>query len=194
MKQPFLIGEFIYLRALLEADLNDGAYIDWLNDAEVCQFNSHHLFPYTPSQGRDYIQSVTGNTSALVLAICLKENNRHIGNIALNRIDPIARQAEYAILMGDKSAWGKGYAKEASFLICHHGFQALNLNRIYCGTSEHNIPMQKLATYMAMQPEGRRRQAQYKQGHYIDILEYGVLRNEFVAKFQLENVNIESCV
>jgi ribosomal-protein-alanine N-acetyltransferase len=42
MKNPFLVGENIYLRPL---DLNDlrGNYINWLNDSEVCKYNSHIL-------------------------------------------------------------------------------------------------------------------------------------------------------
>ncbi len=182
MKQAFLTGERIYLRGLREADL-DGNYIDWLNDAEICRHNSHHVFPYSRNVGADYIKNLDNNRQTLVLAICLNVTAEHIGNISLQRIDPISRQAEFAILMGEKEHWGQGYAKEAARLICDHGFNTLNLNRIYCGTSEENIAMQKLAQFMGMQKEGRRRQAQFKNGKYVDIMEFGVLKSEFVDVF-----------
>ena len=38
MKNPFLLGEKIYLRGLNEKDIN-GNYIKWLNDSEVCKYN-----------------------------------------------------------------------------------------------------------------------------------------------------------
>jgi RimJ/RimL family protein N-acetyltransferase len=39
--------------------------------------------------------------------------------------------------------------------------------------------MQKLALKLGMKPEGRRRQAMYKNGKYSDILEYGILKTEY---------------
>lgn len=191
MKHPFLIGENLYLRALSESDV-DGSYVDWLNDSDVCEHNSHHVFPYSKESARTYIQSVNANKNSLVLAMCLKSSDQHIGNIALQNIDTIAMKAEFAIIMGDKQQWGKGYAKEAAYLLCNHGFMALNLNRIYCGTSETNIAMQKLASYLGMTQEGCRRQSQFKRGHYLDLLEYGILRYEFLTKFQLEKTYQES--
>jgi RimJ/RimL family protein N-acetyltransferase len=39
--------------------------------------------------------------------------------------------------------------------------------------------MQKLAKKMKMLQEGVRRQAMYKMGKHVDIIEYGVLKDEF---------------
>ncbi len=185
MKQPFLIGERVYLRSLLPEDAQ-GNYVNWLNDEEVCRYNSHHVFPYPPSSAEEYIRAMANNRQAITLAVCLKDTDEHIGNITLNRIEPISRQAEFAIVMGEKQHWGKGYSKEAAYLLCDHGFKTLNLNRIHCGTAEDNIAMQKLAAYLGMKEEGRRRQAHFKNGRYVDLVEYGVLRDEFITKFQLE--------
>jgi hypothetical protein len=44
MAQAFLQGKNIYLRIIEASDLNAN-YQNWFNDAEVCQFNSHHRFP-----------------------------------------------------------------------------------------------------------------------------------------------------
>ena len=181
---PFLIGEKIYLRALVETD-SEGPYPTWFNDAEVCRGNTHHIFPYTVDAARAYIQRASSDQRQLVLAIVRREDDTHIGNIALDNIDHINRTAELTIIIGDKSRWGKGYGKEAARLICDHGFLALNLNRIACGTFEDNVAMRKLAEYLGMVEEGRRRQAVYKLGRYVDVIEYGVLRNEYVARFNL---------
>lgn len=144
MKYPFLIGDKIYLRGLEIKDLESN-YIQWLNDEEVCKYNSHHVFPYYRENAEQYIKDTFNSRKALVLGIILIDNDLHIGNIALQDINYINRSAEFAILMGDKDYWGKGYSKEAAFLIIQHGFMALNLHRIYCGTSSDNLPMQKLA-------------------------------------------------
>ncbi|MBK8190664.1 MAG: GNAT family N-acetyltransferase [Vampirovibrionales bacterium] len=181
MNSPFLTGARVYLRPLLEKDAQ-GPYPAWLNDADVCRHNGHHVFAYAPDQAAAYIRRVNDDPATLALAICLREDDCHVGNIALSRIDWISRQADFAILMGDKTKWGKGYAREASLLICRHGFDAMNLRRITCGTSEENEAMQKLALSLGMTLEGRRRQAHYKNGRYADLLEYGLLREEFNAQ------------
>ena len=186
MKNQFLIGKRIYLRPLTFKDL-DGNYISWLNDADVCKNNSHHIFPYTRDLAQDYIQKAYVSKDKLVLAVSLKENDMHVGNISLLRIDFMSQNAEFTILLGEKKHWGKGLAKEAAFLILKHGFNALNLHRIYCGTFHENTGMQKLAIYLGMKKEGVRRKAFFKNGKFVDIVEFGVLKHEFYKNFNLTN-------
>lgn len=177
-KSPFLIGENVYLRGLEEEDL-DGNYIKWFNDVEVCRYNSHRVFPYYYEDAKNYIKSMHNSREAVVLAIELKEKEIHIGNVSLQKINYINRSAEFAIIIGEKEYWGKGYAKEASNLIIEHGFMEMNLQRIYCGTSADNVPMQRLAESLGMQIEGRRRKAMFKNNRYVDLIEYGILKDEY---------------
>ena len=180
MNNIFLQGQSIYLRPLEQGDLTM-EYVAWLNDSEVCEFNSHAIFPYTKEKMEAYYLHLqqTSNTN-IVLAIIDNSNNKHIGNISLQNINWINRNAEYAILLGNKSYWGKAVASEASKLICAYGFSRLNLHRIYCGTSSKNIGMQKLAAKINMKQEGVRKEAMYKNGEFVDIVEYGVLKNDFL--------------
>jgi [ribosomal protein S5]-alanine N-acetyltransferase len=177
-RTAFLEGERLYLRALQESDA-DGPYVGWLNDEAACQGNSHHVYPFSRGQALDYIRECGTGGGDLVLAIVLKAGDAHIGNIALQRINWIHRTAQFAILLGDRAQWGQGYGTEAARLIVRHGFTALNLNRIECGTYENNVGMRKLAAALAMKEEGARRQAVWKDGRYLDVLQFGVLRHEF---------------
>lgn len=179
---PFLRGESVLLRALTEEDAR-GPYITWFNDAEVCRGNSHHVFPYTPDAALAYVRRANQTREHLTLAIVRTQDNAHIGNIALQGIHPVYRSAEFTIVIGDKSARGKGYSKEAARLLCSHGFFSLNLHRIGCGTFAENLPMVRLAEYLGMQVEGRRREAAFKNGKYIEVIEFGVLQAEYAARF-----------
>ncbi len=178
MKNPFLAGEKIYLRAIDEADLN-AAYREWFNDEEICAYNSHHRFPNYDENMRDYYEPTVKSRTNLILAICDKETDKHIGNIALENIDTLNQCAEFAIVIGEKTMWGKGVGTEAARLILAHGFGELNLHRIYCGTQADNRGMQKLATVLGFKEEGRDREAIFKSGIFKDVIRYGLLRHEF---------------
>jgi ribosomal-protein-alanine N-acetyltransferase len=174
----FLKGEKVYLRALREEDLKDN-YVQWLNDEEVCRFNSHGMFPNTEQKMRAYFAGLHNNRSQVVLAIVDNKTDKHIGNVSLQNINWVSRNAEFAIIIGEKDYWRGGYGMEAAQLIVEYGFRRLNLHRIYCGTIQGNQGMIKLAHKLKMTEEGTRRQAIYKDGVYVDIIEYGVLSNEY---------------
>ena len=178
MKTAFLTGPRVYLRPLRESDV-DGPYLDWLNDELVCRGNSHHVFPYSREQALDFVRHATTNQQELVLAVVLRETDAHIGNVALSRIHPRNQAAEFSILMGDSRQWGQGFGLEAGRLLLEHGFTALNLERIGCGTFGTNEAMQKLAIALGMKQEGIRRAAVWKDGRRLDVVEYGILREEF---------------
>jgi len=173
----FLEGDIIFLRPLQESDI-EGTYNNWLNDKETCEGNAHHTYPYTREDTLKYIRYALTTKTELILAIVDKKSNRHIGNIALQNITSIHRNAELSILIGEKDFWGKGCGKEACQLIIQHGFSALNLHRIFVETIHTNIGMQKLAESLGMQKEGRRRKSFFKDGDYRDELLYSVLATD----------------
>jgi len=178
MSHPFLQGQSIHLRAIEQSDLTPN-YLGWLNDESVCSGNSHAVFPNSQKKMLDYFETTRKTNSEIALAIVSNATNRHIGNVSLQNIDWISRSAAFAILIGDKDYWSKGIGLETGRLMLNYAFQRLNLNRVYCGTYVNNTAMQKLALCLHMQKEGIRRQAAYKAGRYLDIVEYGVLREEF---------------
>jgi len=175
----FLHGPRVGLRPLRLSDA-DGPYPGWLNDAEVCEFNSHHVFPYSLERARAFIETAARNDrTEIVLAMVVE--GRHVGNVALQAIHPLNRSAEFSILIGDRRCWGNGIGHEAGALLLDHGFSALGLNRIGCGTTEDNAGMRRLAVKLGMREEGCRRQAAWKRGRFVDVIEYGILASEFTA-------------
>lgn len=177
MHLPFLIGEKIYLRVIEEKDLNE-VYQQWFNDEEICRFNSHHRFPNYQQDMQAYYHQVIKSKENLILAIIDKDNETHVGNVALENINAVDKTAELAIIVGNKNYWAQGVGYEACQLLIEHGFNALNLHRIYCGTSKENIGMQKLTEKLGFKREGLSREAIFKDGHYVDIINYGLIQND----------------
>lgn len=171
-----LQGDRIYLRALGLSDA-DGNYPNWLNDPDVCRYNSHGETLYTTEMAREYILHLHNNPSIRAFAICSNDTDTHLGNISLQQISAKNRSAEFAILIGEPAIYGKGIGYEAGKLIIDYAFNTLNLHRVHCGTHIENIGMQNLALKLGMLQEGIRRDALFKNGHFADIVEYGLLNN-----------------
>ena len=174
----FLEDELLYLRSVNINDL-EGNYSNWLNDPEVNLYNNHCRFPVSIKQQIDYINNKNNSNTDLFLAIIEKKNNIHIGNIILQNINWVDRNGEIAFLLGEKSYWSKGFMYSAGILLINHAFTQLNLHRIYLATSSTNIGMQKLANKLGFIKEGERIDAQYKNGKFNNIIEYGKI-NKYV--------------
>lgn len=177
MEKFFFKTDNCGMRLLKDEDVA-GNYYNWFNDGDVCAFNSHFRFPKTKDELVEYIHEINSNRNNLVFAIIEQRSQTHIGNISLQEINYIDRSAELAFLIGEKEYWGKGYAAEAAEVLIDHAFNRLNLHRLYCGTADNNIRMQKLAEKLGFMKEGIRRQALFENGVYHDIIEYGKLREE----------------
>lgn len=167
-----------FVRPLEMADI-DGPYPGWFQDDEVCRYNRHSKFPKSRAWFESYVRAANQD-DRVVWAICHKEDG-HIGNITLENISVVNRSAEFAIILGDKRHWGKGIGLLAGKALVRHGFEKINLHRIYCGTAASNEGMKKLALALDMSQEGIRRQHLFLEGEWVDMIEYGVLRDEFTG-------------
>ena len=173
-----LLGdEVISLRALTISDIS-GNYSNWFNDPEIVEHNSHGRFPMTKEKLETYVASIDLNTSLIVLAVIMRKTGVHIGNISLQKINWIDRNAEIAFILGEIDHQSKGVMMRAGKLLINHAFNQLNLHRVYCGTLDTNFGMKRLAIKLGMQEEGRRLEAVYKNGSYVDILEYGITKTK----------------
>lgn len=181
-KSFFLKGKNVALRSLDESDI-DGPWFEWFNDPETCRFTGHARYPNSMPRMKEHLERVSTSNNIFAFAIVDISSGAHIGVISLQLLlQWIDRTAELAIVIGDPKATGKGYSKEACELLIRHAFLELNLNRVECGTFMTNEPMKKLALSLGMKQEGVRRQQMFRNGEYQDIVEYGLLRQEFLKK------------
>lgn len=171
----YQLDQHYHVRPLAAADL-DGPYPQWFEDQEVCRYNSHGKFFKSREYFAAYVAALDGE-DRIVWAICHAQDG-HIGNISLQQISLVNRTAELAIVLGDKRHWGHGVGLLAGRALLRHGFDKLNLERIYCGTAATNEGMKRLALALGMKLEGMRRSHIFLEGARVDVAEYGILREE----------------
>lgn len=172
----YQLSEEYFVRTLRESDLK-GPYISWFEDQEVTSFNSHGKYFKNHLYFQDYFDNLNSETQ-VVWAICHKADG-HIGNICLQGISWINRHADFGMLIGDKRHWRRGVGYLSMRKLLRHGFDKLNLRRIWCSTPETNLGMCSLAHKIGMIEEGRLREHQFLDGKWIDVIQFGIFKREF---------------
>jgi len=176
MKNPFLIGERVYLRPLDEADLD--RCLGWINDPEVISTLGRR-FPMSATLEREWLTGQYKSEKALSLAIVVKDGDRHIGNCGFNDIDYANRKAVFGILIGEKDQWGKGYGPEAARLIVDYGFNQLNLHRISLTVYSNNPRAIRAYEKVGFVHEGTLRESYFRDGRYYDTLVMAIVDRDW---------------
>ena len=176
MQNPFITGERVYLRPLEMEDVD--SFIVWLNDEEIRQYVKR-TSPLNRIREREFIERLYKDDREIILGIVLEEDDRLIGNIALHGILNPYRHATLGIFIGDKTCWSKGYGTEALRLMLGHGFDQLNLHRIYLTVLGFNARAIRAYEKVGFRREGAFREQTYRDGKYHDILIMGILEDEW---------------
>jgi diamine N-acetyltransferase len=172
-------GERVRLRAIERSDIPK--YYDWVNDPEVTRGLSLYLPMSNADEEKWFERALQGDPNEKPLAIEVKDSDgwKLIGNCGLFGIEWVNRCAELGILIGDKSAWNKGFGTETMVLLLRHGFETLNLNRLFLRVYGTNVRAVRAYQKAGFIEEGRMREAVFKNGRYDDIIIMSVLRSEW---------------
>lgn len=153
-------------------------YVSWLNDKEVYRFLETGG-NYSLELLREYLASVQANEKILFWAIHLKSNHQHIGNIKIDPVNTRHGLGEYGILMGERSQWGKGYAKEASILVVDYCFKILNLRKITLGVVDKNTTAIALYKSLGFEIEGVYKKHGFYENEYHDVIRMALFNLDF---------------
>lgn len=175
------LSDSYYVETLGIRHLN-GPYSTWLEDQDVCRFNSHAKFFSTPAELHAHLSKA--NSLHRVDWAIQHTADGHVGNISLSEMSFINRTAEFSILIGNAAHHGRGLGEIASRKLLDHAFEKLNLNRVACGTAATNAGMIRLATKIGMVEEGRRRAALFLDASWVDVVEFGLLRADYLRGWQ----------
>ncbi len=174
-----IYGDTLRLRAAEKSDLP--RFVAWLNDPEVRQYLLMNL-PLSMGQEERWYEEMLKHPAAeqvLVIEVQTEEGWKPIGNTSFSEINWVNRSAEVGIFIGEKVFWNCGYGRQVMCLMLRHGFNTLNLNRIYLRVFENNLRGIRSYEHAGFHHEGKQRQAQYMNGKYYDILMMSVLRDEW---------------
>lgn len=174
-----IYGERIRLRAPSREDIP--IFLEWFNDPEV----TLTLFVYLPiskdEEEQWFEDMLKSPPEKHPLTIEAKQGDewKPIGNIQFIDLNWVSRNAEVGIAIGDKGYWNQGYGTEAMRLMLKHGFETLNLHRIWLRVYDINARAMRAYEKAGFVQEGKKREAQFIQGEYHDVFLMSVLRHEW---------------
>ncbi len=177
-----IYGERIRLRAVEREDIP--RFVVWLNDPEVIAGILINLPMSSADETRWFEDLAKRTPEERGLAVEMKTSDggwKHIGSVGFQRLEWANRLAEFGIFIGEKALWNQGYGSEATRLMVKHGFETLNLNRIYLHVYETNPRAIRAYEKVGFVKEGILREARYQNGVYINVLLMSILRAEWDA-------------
>jgi len=113
-------------------------------------------------------------------AIELQETKKLIGCISLG-INKIHNRAELGYWIGEEN-WGQGFCSEAANAAIHYAFKSLELNKITSRHMSENPSSGKVMIKAGMEKEGYLKQDFQKNGKFVDMIVYGLLKENFLSR------------
>ena len=112
-------------------------------------------------------------------AIVSEKDDTILGLVSITSINQLNQSGTLHIMIGEKDNRGKGMGYFAVSEMIKHAFFNLNLHRIDLDVLSTNIAAQKLYEKCGFVKEGTKRKAVYKNGSFVDMYFYSILREEF---------------
>lgn len=116
----------------------------------------------------------------LRLGLALRETGHVIGTCSLFHLAPQCRRAELGYAMAH-AHWGHGLMHEALSALLHHGFSALDLNRVEADIDPRNTRSARSLERLGFIKEGRLRERWIVDSEVSDTDLYGLLRRDWQA-------------
>ncbi len=155
----------------------------WRNDPElISKLGTPFRFINLNVDEKWFDGYMQNRNSQVRCAIVECGNDDIIGLASLVSIDYMNQSAEFHIMIGNKNNQGRGAGTFAVSAMLYHAFYNLNLQRVELMVLEDNITARSLYEKVGFVHEGTKRNARYKNGKFVNMLMYSILKDEYMIK------------
>ena len=183
----FLSGELVDLVVPNARAIHIDRWYAWLNDQELTRNMEQGMYPKTAQTQEAYLAELLASPSRLALMVKPKEEDAVVGICSLSKISHVTRQADFAMVIGRKSASFKAsfFGMEAKCLMTEHAFETLGLERINSYQSVALKDWQRWQILFGYKMEGIMRKA-FRKGHRsYDLMVSGCLLEDYLKLKEL---------
>jgi RimJ/RimL family protein N-acetyltransferase len=176
-----LEGSSVRLRPLTAADYP--LAFSWYNDPEVVA--PYDRFSVDTMDG--FVRAVESAardpaSTAPRYLVERRENASAIGFVGHYAAHPILEYVDVWYVLGDRSARGKGYGREAVRLLVDHLYGSTAVERVGATCDVENLASSRLVEGLGFRREGTLRSALFHHGRWHDVHVYGITREEWTER------------
>lgn len=165
------------LRELEKVDLE---YINkWRNDPNLIAFLGAPYRYINEDVDREWYENYLHTRNNSVRCVIVGDEDIVLGLISLMDINNINRTGVIHIMIGETDNRGRGIGTFAVTEMIKHAFYNLNLRRIELDVLENNLPAIRLYEKIGFVKEGVKRESNYKNGKYTNMILMALLRDDY---------------
>lgn len=180
MSLAVLPTERLVLRPFAPADAQ--ALVALANDYEVARHTLHIPHPYGELEAQRWLEATQQHYAlgtAYPFAVTQRSTGELLGGAGLT-LEPQYGRAEAGYWLG-RPHWGQGFATEALAALLPFGFETLALHKIYATHHADNLASGRVLLKNNFVLEGKMAQHVRRDGRYLDLWQYGLLRADHQA-------------
>jgi ribosomal-protein-alanine N-acetyltransferase len=167
----------VFLRPLADSDVGE-RYVAWMNDPATTRFLESRFRSWTRAALLEHVRRDANSDTAVSLAICLVEGDRHVGNVRLSGIDRHHGNASLGLVVGEADCRARGIGTAAIRLACSHAFDVLGLRRVTAGCYASNAASLRAFQKAGFEVEGRLRSRWRDAEGFVDGIIVGLVKSE----------------
>jgi RimJ/RimL family protein N-acetyltransferase len=150
----------------------------WFNDPEIITTLKLNL-GVTRRQEEQFFERLEAPADSAFHWAILDPSEQHVGFISLHEINWRHRWATGGLVIGERSAWGHGYATDAVSVRTGFAFDEVGLHRIEGHTM--NPAMKRVYEKCGYRPEGVARRKFWRGGRWRDAELFAILAEDWYA-------------
>lgn len=138
-------------------------------------------YPLTVSQLENYLHHANKKDSdTFIFKVIDKDTKQVIGHISLGKVDRVNKSARIGkVLVGSSQYRGKGIGAEMVKAVLAIAFDELKLHKVTLGVFDFNISAIQCYKKVGFVQEGLLRDARKNGDEYWNLIEMGILENEW---------------
>lgn len=160
----------------------------WRNDRAIIHcLGAPYRYINQEVDERWYDNYMANRNNSVRCAIVSENDDNIIGLISLVGIDFLNQSAELHIMIGNSDNQGKGAGTYAVKQMLSHAFHNMNLHRIQIKVLDDNKRAIHLYEKVGFVCEGISRESRFKEGKFVNMVNYSILREEFEKNIHNQN-------
>lgn len=150
-----------------------------LHNDETTLLNLSDPLPVSAEQQEAWYASMSTSRSSRRFSILEAETGTFVGLFRIDHMDMINRSVCIGLDIV-QARRGRGFARIVYDYFIDYFFNTVGMNRLFLVTLDHNQAARSLYKSLGMQEEGRHREAIWRGGRFVDLVQMSLLRADYM--------------